>query len=278
MKTIPVSLIVAGLLAPVTVFAQSPGRPPQNSEPEGAAKRGPQRQFMETWKAADLDGDGLISREEFDQMPRIRNLPEEKRPRIFERLDKDGDGSLSREELSRMGRPNDGPRPPMQRLWELDADKSGGVSLEEFKAGKLHQKLPPERQVAIFQRLDTDGDGVITPKDKPEPPFKREGDKPHPRRGQGPGGERPERPEGPGMPAEPRMDPQRMLRQLDKDADGALSYEEFRAGPAVRGLPEDEQEDRFEAMDKNHDQKLTKEDFPPPPRDGPRAETVPPEP
>jgi hypothetical protein len=36
----------------------------------------------------------------------------------------------------------------------------------------------------------------------------------------------------------------------------------------ARNLTEDEQEDRFEAMDKNHDQKLTPDDFPPPPPQG----------
>ena len=55
-----------------------------------------------------------------------------------------------------------------------------------------------------------------------------------------------------------------MIHQLDKDGDGALSFEEFRAGPAVSQLGEDEQEDRFENMDKNGDQKLTPQDFPPP--------------
>jgi Ca2+-binding EF-hand superfamily protein len=250
----------------MTAFAQSPGEPRRNPDPDGAVKRGQQRPFAETWKAADKDGDGFISREEFDQMPRIRNLPEEKRPRVFERLDKDADGKLGRNELGRMGnRFQDGQRPPMQRLWELDADRSGGVDLEEFKGGKLFQKLPPEKQTEIFQRLDTNHDGVITPKDKPEPPFGRERGKPHPRRAEGPEG--------------PRMNPQHMIRQFDKDGDGALSFEEFRAGPAVKDLTEDEQEDRFEAMDKNHDQKLTPEDFPaPPPPVEPKGEELPPHP
>lgn len=54
-------------------------------------------------------------------------------------------------------------------------------------------------------------------------------------------------------------------RAGDKDRDGALTFEEFRVGPRHKDLGEDEQENRFEAMDRNHDKKLTAEDFPPPP-------------
>jgi Ca2+-binding EF-hand superfamily protein len=249
-------------------LAQPPGGPQSDPGRDGPAAREPRPPFAEAWKASDKDGDGFLSKEEFETMPRIRNLPEEKRPRVFARLDKNGDGRLGRAELDQIRRPNGGRRPPMPRLWELDVDKSGGVGFEEFKVGHLFQKLPPAKQMEIFQRLDTDRDGVITPKDKPEPPFKRESGKPHPRRA-----------DGPGKPEDPPMDPQRMIRQSDKDGDGALSFEEFRAGPAVKDLTEDEQEDRFEAMDKNHDQKLTHEDFPPPPPPvGPKGEELPPHP
>jgi Ca2+-binding EF-hand superfamily protein len=255
MKTIPVSLIVAGLLVPVIAKARPQNEPKGGPGLDGENRRERQRQFAESWKAADKDDDGFISREEFDAMPRIGNLPEDKRPRIFERLDKDGDGKIGRDELKWMARPHDGQHPPLPRLAELDADKSGGVSFEEFKAGRMFQKLPPERQMAIFKHLDTDGDGQVTPKDRPKPLFGPEGGKHHFRRGPEPGG---------------NPDPRRMIRQLDKDGDGALSFEEFRACPAMSQLSEDEQEDRFEAMDKNGDQKLTAEDFPPPPppRDG----------
>ena len=261
MKTIPVSLIVAGFLAPVIAKAQPPGEPQGDSGRDREVWRERQRQFAESWKAADKDGDGSISRQEFDAMPRIGNLPEDKRPRIFERLDKNADGRLDRDELKRAGKPHDGQRPMMPRLWELDADKSGGVSLEEFKTGRMFQKLPPGKQAEIFQRLDSDRDGEITPKDRPQPPMRPEGGKPHPRPDSGEPGDQP--------------DPRRLIRQLDKDGDGALSFGEFRAGPAVSQLGEDEQEDRFETMDKNGDQKLTPEDFPPPPREGALEESKP---
>ena len=242
MKTIPVSLILASLLAPLCANAQSPDAPPPPRDGDEPGNRPPHRPFIEAWKKADTDGDGHLSREEFSSMPRIQKLPEDKHAELFDRLDKNKDDKLSPAELHR--NPN-GRHPGGRRLWELDVDKSGGVSFEEFKAGPLFEKLPEERQKAIFQRLDTDGDGMITRKDKPEPP-----DGKRPKRGDGP-------PRG-----EHRPDPNRMLRNLDKDSDGSVTFDEFRAGPRASQLTEDEQKKRFEKMDRNKDLKLTPEDFP----------------
>ena len=249
MKTTPVSFLVAGMLLPAVCLAQPP-EPPKGSPPaEKGERRGP-RPFME---AADTDHDGFISKAEFNAMPRIMNLLEEKRQNLFERLDKDADGKLSRDELIPFGRPRDGgPDRPMKRLWELDSDKSGGINFDEFKAGQLFMKLPPEKQQEVFRRLDTDGDGVITPKDKPEPPFKRPDGKPHFKRGEG------DRPDEGGERSQ-------INRKLDTDGDGALSFEEFRKGGAVKNLTEDEQKTRFELIDRNGDQKISPEDFPAPP-------------
>lgn len=294
MKTIPVSLIIAGIFMPLASQAQPQGGPDR----QGFGRKGGEaRPFPDLWKAADSDQDGFISREEFAAMPRVRNLPEEKRSHLFERLDKDGDGRIGRDEIARLGRQQDGKRPPFQRLWELDTDRSGGVSFAEFKKGKLFMKLPPERQMEVFKRLDTDGDGQITAKDRPQAPRPRDFDKPRGKRppgppmdGRGRPGGAPDRPgmERPGMPlggspATPEKERKRgpraitrkagkmpepsaqaseqMIRQFDKDADGALSFEEFRNMPALKELGEDDQEDHFEAWDRNKDLKISAEDF-----------------
>lgn len=248
MKTIPVSFLVAGMLLPAVCLAQ-PTPPPADEKGEPQA---PPRPVIEAWKLADTDKDGFISKAEFDAMPRIMNLPEEKRSSVFKRLDKDADAKLSRDELGRLGKKRDGHDQPLKRLWELDSDKSGGISFEEFKAGQLFKKLSAEKQQEVFRRLDTDGDGVITPKDKPTPPFKHPDGKPHSKRGEE---DCPDDGDKPGQ----------INRKLDLDGDGALSFEEFRKGPAVKNLTEDEQEDRFESIDRNGDHKLSAEDFPPPP-------------
>jgi Ca2+-binding EF-hand superfamily protein len=247
MKTIPVSFLVAGMLLPAVCLAQSPEPPKRSPNDEKGERRGPPRQFVEAWRLVDTDHDGFLSKAEFEAMPRIMNLPEDKREHLFTRLDKDADGKLSRNELGPFGKPPDGgPDQPMKRLWQLDSDKSGGISFEEFKAGQMLMKLPPAKQEAVFRRLDTDGDGEITPKDRPEPPFK------HPNRQEG------KHPDDGGEPGQ-------INRKLDLDGDGALSFEEFRNGPAVKNLTEDQQEDRFELIDRNGDLKISPEDFSAPP-------------
>jgi Ca2+-binding EF-hand superfamily protein len=247
MKTIPVSLLLAGILMPAICEAQPQGGAEGDKDPRRKMVRG----FGEVWKSADANGDGFISLAEFSAMPRIQKLPEEKREALFTRLDKDGDGKLSRGELEGFGRNRDGAHlPPMKRLWELDTDKSGGICFEEFKRSDVFAKLSPEMQEGLFKRLDSDGDGMITPKDRPEPPAKRPDGKQRPGKGGREGGE---------------FAPEQMLRKLDTNGDGALSFEEFRVGPAVKDLSEDEQEERFLKLDRNGDQQLTAEDFPPRP-------------
>ncbi len=250
MKTIPVSFLVAGMLLPTVCLAQ-PKAPAEGPPGRGEGEhREPQRPSIEAWKNADADHDGFISRAEFDAMPRILNLPEEMRGNIFQRLDKDGDVKLSRDELMHFNRQYDGQ--PKKRLWELDLDKSGGISLSEFKEGDFFKKLPPDKAAEVFKRLDTDGDGLITPKDKPEQPLKRP---------QGKQGKHPEG--GPGEGGDPRR-MEKMIQKLDANADGALSFEEFRVGPGNKELTEDEQEDRFEGLDKNGDHRITPEEVEPP--------------
>jgi Ca2+-binding EF-hand superfamily protein len=255
MKTTPVSFLVAGMLLPVACLAQAQNPPTDPPKGEQREPGGPGRPFLEAWKLADADHDGSISKEEFVAMPRVQKLPEEKRDEIFKRLDKDSDGKLGGGELGHFGKnPHEGQRDQaMKRLWELDSDKSGGISFEEFKGGRFFMKLLPEKQQAVFQRLDTDGDGGITPKDRPAPQTKGPDGKPRPNKLDG------KRPDGEGKP-------NFINRKLDVNGDGALSFEEFRECSGVKSLSEDVQEAWFERLDRNGDLKISAEDFPASPK------------
>jgi Ca2+-binding EF-hand superfamily protein len=260
MKTIPVSFLVAGMLLPTVVLAQ-----PENSQElrrpqESDARRKSMGSFAEAWARADADKNGVISMAEFGAMPRIRELPEDKRGELFARLDKNSDGSLGRDELDRFGKSRHDHGTPMKRLWELDLDKSGGVSFEEFKNGQVFQKLPAEKREAVFKRLDSDGDGLITPKDRPQGAGKRpemkkrqlEADTPEPTR---------DGKEAKGPKVEGATKSSWLIRKFDENRDGELSFDEFRLAPDVKNLSEDEQEDRFEALDRNQDLRISAADF-----------------
>lgn len=223
------------------------GSPPvkPRGEGDGKGQRGGKdrpdgRRMMEMWKKADTDGDGFISLAEFGAMERPGRLPEEKRAEIFKRFDKDGDGRLG---------PNEMPRKPqggMPPLEQVDANKDGRIVFEEFVHLGFVTRLPEERRRALFERMDHDGDGALTPKDRPKgggPPWQGKRD--------GKGGGRV--PQG--------LD---LVRELDKNGDRALTFDEFREAGFLKGKSEDEQEDRFEQMDRNGDLKLDAADFPPP--------------
>jgi len=252
MKTIPVSLVFAGSLLGASALP-SPDRPGgdpvqrERQDAPGEDRRGAPHQPIEFWKHADTNGDGLISKDEFLVLERIKNLPEEKRDKFFSRLDKNGDGSISVEELRKMAMEGNQDEPRgLPRLPELDTDHSGGVSFEEFKISPFVQKLPAERQETLFKRLDRDGDGQITPKDRPEGP---------PRRQDGPGGGG-------------DMDVKMLLHRLDVNGDGSVNFEEFQKAPFAEKMGEDALEDRFQKLDRNGDKKLSSDDVPSGPEGG----------
>ncbi len=230
MKTISVSLILTGLLLPAVCLAQPKEALGIPTSDKADPRQG--KSFEETWEAMDKDKDGSLSLVEFSSLSRIQRVPVEKRDKIFTRLDKNTDGKLNREELEELANQGDGLQ--MKRLWALDVDGSGSVSFEEFKNGPVSQKLPLEKQEEMFKRLDSNRDGLITKNDRPI-----------------------ERPRG----GAPSSVPNRPELNLDANKDGALSFEEFRQGPRMKKLGEDQQEASFEALDSNGDLKITVEDF-----------------
>ena len=84
-------------------------------------------------KAVDANGDGVLQKEELEAhvMEQVQAMIESKSEAMFNRLDSDGDGAVSDAELQeRMGNSR---RDDRMFSW-LDTDGSGSVSTEEFES------------------------------------------------------------------------------------------------------------------------------------------------
>ena len=140
-------VLVALLLAAPWALAEEEEPAPGGGR-GGAAPRGGGGSMWDRLKAFDADGDGVVTRDEFQG-------PE----RLFDRLDADGDGQVTKAEAEAMrgrrgGRQGGGrregasPAPTGVTLELVDANRDGVLSLGEW--------------TEFFATADCDGDGQVS--------------------------------------------------------------------------------------------------------------------
>jgi hypothetical protein len=186
------------LLATAVGFAAFAGAAGLAMAQDGPGPRGPHGLFQ-----ADANGDGVLTRQEFDAG----------RDAMFARLDADNDGQISREEMRARHHGRRGGRGGMHSLRGADANNDGNITREEFLA----------RPIEHFDRMDANNDGVISADERPQRGERAE------RRGRG------ERPtldangDGQVSRAEFAAAGAAMFERLDANNDGRVTREEAAA-------------------------------------------------
>jgi Ca2+-binding EF-hand superfamily protein len=108
--------------------------------------RGDRGAMLERLKAADTNGDGMISRDEAKALPRIL--------KSFDAIDANRDGQVTMEELHAFHQANRGAHRG-GFVSRLDTDKDGRISREEANAAP--------RFAEHFDAIDANHDGFVTP-------------------------------------------------------------------------------------------------------------------
>jgi Ca2+-binding EF-hand superfamily protein len=238
-----------------TAYAQpGPADAKKNASPESGQDR--PRAQMDFWKRVDTNQDQKLSKAEFITLERISQLPAEKQDKLFLHLDKNQDGMLEPREMKGPGE-GEGPGEEMKhkilpKLSEIDKNHDKKIDFDEFIQGPMVAKIPQERQRKMFDKMDRNKDGVLSPLDGPpegRPLFDRD-----PRNEKGkefPG----KNPEGKNFENK-NPNPEKLFALADTDHNGSISFGEFQQTPVAKNLGEDAQEDLFEKIDTNQDLKI----------------------
>ncbi len=96
--------------------------------------------------AADGDGDGKLSKEEFEQLPQAARSVAQRR--AFDRLDGDGDGVLTASEIS----------PRIAMLEKADADGDGKVGRDEMRALRKAHASGDGKEKRGWRKIRKSGD------------------------------------------------------------------------------------------------------------------------
>jgi len=111
----------------------------------------------------DTNRTGSLDFAEFSKASLISKLPERQRKKIFKRLDHNRDQQIQRSDLKGFSGSNDRRACPRIDFKKYDTSKSGGLDMDEFFKMPWVSRLPEERRKMLFQKLDKNKDGEISP-------------------------------------------------------------------------------------------------------------------
>jgi len=198
----------------------------QDGAPKGEGGGGRIAEFL---KRADTNGDGKLSKEEFDEFSKRDNGER------FSKMDANGDGVVDQSEIAQIGeRLREGMRRP--------AGEGGSPGSSGFRR-------PPGGPEGERRAPRPEGDRP-TPPEGERPAPRPEGDRPAPPEGQRPGG-----PGGPGQGGPGMINMDEIYGRMDKNADGSVDKDEYLE------FSKQEIENRFGRMDENQDGKVSKEEM-----------------
>ena len=198
------------------------GKAPSGERKRAQGHVGKQR--FKAFREADADMNKMLSFAEFSAMPRLKNMDEEKRRKLFEFLDYDKDSVLRVSELQ----PGD-PRWSVLARKEfacLDADGDGALSLPEFNGLAQFLGKNDEKLAKLFKKADRNKNGQI---------------------------ERFELRSG----SRPLVRPDIHFTNHDANSSGGLDYQEYAGIPWMNKWPEQRRKKLFDRIDRDGDGEIS---------------------